>query len=1160
MGGRNMAQQINFKNHLKKFNELMLGGPVILYVGADCNIGDFPVLAGKPWSRIYTCRQDESLPMQFHKDTRQVRTITSYDEIRRDSRALDKRNPMLIYLAGTKPLPADCDPDAEDDFDRNQEQLVQTIPAIMQNTFSTLLLVGYQADSEKDLSAKTLYSVLRHLGDRSVYFYGVDERTLSNKYIQALIKQEIAVVFTENLGAQLQACSTEVDDENFDDGPSFAAASSIDQRYTFFANKRICQVDKSLFYNFGGIGTLLTVGALSYPPISNAMVSLYFYDFLKNSPTSPQWYGYMPRNGFSIRRDFESTLIQAVEDDLERRRDSDDTKPIILCGQTGSGKSIALANLAYRIFQHREYPVIYMTNPDLDFSPNTEACNALCALLESLEEQGAERVLVIWDCSVYNLHKRSSIQQLLLSCTNRGRKVTVVASAMEQVKPKELKRTYHLINSPILLTQEERTALKRLVVEKGKLHDVQVQKWMDSNLDDDNLLSLLYSLLYWIHKPLERGLRQEIRKSVDDINEEIGQIQFVDLPKRQLTAIEQAFAEKGIFSQKNEKYGENLETWKKELQTNLLFFWNCLAVSSQFKLHMPTTMAMRLLKASNRDYQWICQEKIFNAPCLLHVEDNNEYSAGEYYVTFRTPAEARMFLNSFHIDEKAQGHIVARLINMVGDDTNPYFSNEIYFLEQLIRLIGPNSDVSRVIDNNAAYRKGYPDIIDALRGLRRQNQPVVEPILVNQELTYVREYYGSNEQPPETRIRNLEPEITFARELLEILRNHKSAEITATPGLINSITVESIFCEECLQRAYALISSEKASPSTSFCSFNEQFNSLLAVIDSEPRNSYAYTCLLRCFEFFYQEDDIDNLTKLKYLSQILEVVEEVDASIPEVSYNNYYQSARQTFNKLFDQATGSHKVDEYFERLLELGSASGIHLRAHLLLSEAGIDFSQPLDPAAREACRKILALLEDPSYDNIVSHSSACQYMRLRLKWLYYNQYPIFYENREQQRTAMTQEQWEQILNICCSFAENILQKGTSRIFYKNTIYYLTALSYAQLEEYDQALSAFRSIEEANFNRKGRTWTWHILCDEHRQPKAVFSGVLKKQYYDDRKKNGKLYVDQINSLVYYRDLSIIGKAAPSGTVTNLCVGTSYIGFSVIAKNQLKRWDDYGIT
>ena len=271
-----MAKQINFKNHLRKFNELMQGGPVILYVGADCHIGDFPILAGKPWSRIYTCRQDESLPMQFHKDTRQVRTVTNYEEIRRDSRALDKRNPMLIYLAGTKPLPADCDPDIEDDFDRNQEQLLRTIPAIMQNTFSTLLLIGYQANSEKDLSAKMLFSALRNLGERSVYFYGADEQTLNNKYIKALIDQQIAVGFTENLGTALQDCAMGEEEERFDEGPSFAASSSADKRYTFFANKRICQVDKSLVFNFGGIGTLLTVGTLSYPPISNHMISLYF--------------------------------------------------------------------------------------------------------------------------------------------------------------------------------------------------------------------------------------------------------------------------------------------------------------------------------------------------------------------------------------------------------------------------------------------------------------------------------------------------------------------------------------------------------------------------------------------------------------------------------------------------------------------------------------------------------------------------------------------------------------------------------------------------------------------------------------------------------------------------------------------------------------------
>ena len=1154
-----MAQQINFKNHIHQFNELMQGGPVILYVGAGCNIDNSPVLAGKPWSRIYTCRQDEALPMKFHKDTRQVRMVTSYEDIHRDPRALDRRNPMLIYLAGTKPLPPDCDPDVEDDFERNQERLIQTIPAIMQNTFSTLLLVGYQADSDVDIDAKTLHSILRNLGDRSVYFYGADERTRKNRYIKALVDRGVAVVFAEDIGAELQVGAAGEDEEDYDEGPTLAAVSPTDQRYSFFANKRVNQVDKSFFYNFSGIGTLMTVGALSYSAISNNMVPMYFYDFLKNSPSAPQWYGYMPRNGFSIRRDFERELMKTVEVDLERRRDSEDSKPIVLYGQTGSGKSIALANLAYQIFQQREYPVIYITNPDLDFSPDTEACNSLCALLENLEKQGAERVLVIWDCSVYNLHKRSAIQQLLVSCVNRGRKVTVVASGMEQKKTEDLKRDYLLIEAPIQLTQEERAALKHLVIEKGKLNEVQVQKWMDNNQTDENLLSLLYSLLHWIHTPLELGLKQEIHKSVDDINDEIGQIRFSDLPKRQLTAMEEAFAKTGIALLSDEKRKRELKEWREELESNLPFFWNCLAVSSQFKLHMPTTMAMRLLKTPNRDYQRLCQEKIFSAPCLLHVEDNDEYSIGEYYVAFRTPAEARMFLNSSHIDERSQGQIVAQLIDKLSDETNPYFSNEVSFLEQLIRLIGPNSDVIRVVDNNAAYRQGCPDIIEALKRLRSQEVPVIEPMLVNQELTYVREYYGSAKTDPEIRIQYLEPEITFARELLDILKNHKSTEIIATPGLINSITVESIFCEECLQKAYALIASGKTSFSAPFCSFSEQFNNLLDVIAAEPRNSYAYTCLLRCFELCYQDDTVNNVTKLQYLSQILEIIEEVDSNIPEVSYNSHYQSARQNFNRRFDQATGSHKVEEYFKQLLELGSATGIHLQAHLMLNKAGINFSQPLlDPTARAACQDILTLLEDQAYADIVSRSSSCQYMLLRLKWLYYNKYPIFYENREQQRTAMTQEQWRQILNICRSFVENILQKNTSRIFYENNIYYLLALSYAQLEEYDHALSAFRAIQEANFNRKGRNWTWHILCDEHRQPKAIFSGVLNKQYYDDKKKSGKLYIQQIDSLVYFRDLTAIGKAAPSGTVTDLCLGTSYIGFSVIAKKQLKRWDDHG--
>ena len=86
---------------------------------------------------------------------------------------------------------------------------------------------------------------------------------------------------------------------------------------------------------------------------------------------------------------------------------------------------------------------------------------------------------------------------------------------------------------------------------------------------------------------------------------------------------------------------------------------------------------------------------------------------------------------------------------------------EVRLCEKVIRIIGPNN-----AENRNKYKRGYEEVIDALKKLREERN-IWEPILISQEITYLREYYGRNEALEiSSRIKKLEEAVSIADEVL----------------------------------------------------------------------------------------------------------------------------------------------------------------------------------------------------------------------------------------------------------------------------------------------------------------------------------------------------------------------------------------------------------
>lgn len=1135
-----MLSAINFDNHVKQMISTMRGAQRILFVGTGIKIENYPALAHAKWKCIYTTNMSEKFADAFNQMDRQVRPIYTKLDYDRAERKLDQSNPLLVFINGAHIDKADEeDIDAEIESQENRKLLFSTITSLLSsNLMVELVVVGYDPRNESELSPCELYKEMRLLPDKCVTFYGVNEELEADRYISALVEKGIVTLFSQNLGAAMESTQdTFFDDDACDDQTTICPENA---QNIVYINGNAVTLDPSLCYDFNKYGRVLSVQEMTTGTINRMLQTEFFYQFLKRSPNAPQWYGYAKRNAFVVKRDFEEELYQKVDESLSQNGDF----PIALVGQTSSGKSVALAALAFRVFYERKYPVLFVNNPDVTFAANSPSARALDNILKEIRDQGG-RTLVILDWSIYNPQRNDLISKISYRFHNRGHNVLFVGSTMNDASATSTLIPVHASSN---LTELEKKKFKELIVEKGKLPRNKVEKWMVKYSHEAGLLSMLYRLVYELHPQLELGLKKEITKALQDTTEDIWSLEDPIPVQKPLTAIAAQLLKLGLIEVSEKTSPNDVIAMKQQIIDNLQMFSEGLAVASLFKLRMPITMAMHILQIPEFSNCQKYRDVVFHAPWIHYATDNDEYAPGSYYVSFRGPVDARIYLNSINKTESAIMQIVASIIRTVIPQKDSFYSEEIQFLERLIRMVGPNSDDPLVRQNwYNTYGTGCGAVIDALSALRRAG--IIEPELVAQEITYMREYYGSDYQEDlEEKVESLKNAIQIARDILDMADHPDVHSECWDSGLIDAITVENIFAELQLKRCYQQLKPDKNLNNHQdliIQSYAQRSQVLRRIIQSQPENSYAYVALLACFISEYANTS-PTPEMLADMSAVVEILDVTESSIPQVETNEHYQHKKTEFLQILDSIRGCDRMQQYFDKLLSMGSAVGVHIQAKLILRKAGVDFSKELDARSKAACQNALKLLEDVKYEKVVRNHPASQYMRLNLTWLCYNEKPLF--EHERQQTHLTQEQWGHLYTICNEFKNNIIEHQPE-CPYRASVYYIMALSCAQLQQYEQAVEIWRSVQEEDFFSLGRQYTWHILCNSEGEP-LLFTGTFNRQY---RLQERRIYIKELQRPVLYPSLQSINKSDTTGEAPNLCIGTSYRGFSAFSLKWKRR-------
>ena len=194
--------------------------------------------------------------------------------------------------------------------------------------------------------------------------------------------------------------------------------------------------------------------------------------------------------GFFITRPFEEELLSRVSATTSKR--GSDDRVLVLHGQSGTGKSVALARLALRARTELRIPVLFGS----DRVPEAADVEAFC---EEVDRSGHGPTLVIADSN--SLPER--FFALSGALRSRGRRHVIVGTSYRQIGDAG---SGHLVEAPETITASERAQVSALLT-----RFVPSDRPSADLLNGEHVLALLYRAIAAGRARIASGLGSEAR-------------------------------------------------------------------------------------------------------------------------------------------------------------------------------------------------------------------------------------------------------------------------------------------------------------------------------------------------------------------------------------------------------------------------------------------------------------------------------------------------------------------------------------------------------------------------------------------------------------------------------------------------------------------------
>lgn len=665
---------------------------------------DFESVASIPWNTVLTTRIDSSLTQWLEADWRRVIPTAAQDN--RGSRSTTEL--QVRYLFGGLGLPDDEQPPSDEigwiDAQRAASDVLSALATSLITPKGILLVDEW---STRDwLTPRDLFNLASRLGNGQVHLFSVHEGIAGDPLIAAAIRRGALTTHAESLSEFLQAAS---ETGTIRDWASQGVASS---RF-ILAGTGFVPIDVAAWNRI--IGTARPVDLELLEPFTHASPALTyqrFRTFLGAPEGAPPWRAIA--SGMKLARTYEAELLNVVEAALE----ADEAAPIILQGQTATGKSLALVWLAHVLAKSGKAAVLHQSRRrDRPIASEVEAYSVWA------EGAAGLKTVLIWDGMVDPDDYFALDRQLRA----RGQRVLIVGSAY--LSPNA--GTDRTVTAPIHLDKAEAGAYLPWLRSYG------IDLPVLGATADTSILAMLYRAIPETESGLRRGLALEMRAAESGM-ESLSRERKQQEPEARMTAVAAALVAAGLHLETLTPADHPVEdladlAFAERSTTEQLSAM--LLTAGRRGLNVPLELALRVVgrQGSSAIVDFIRHFDIFR-----WTDEAN----GNQFLGVRTRLEAELLARE-NLTDLAEVDVVTSFIQNVRPQFNGRTGgDEIQFIVDLMDQIGPQSV------EQGRYARWYGDLADAFAE-QREHSGVLHPRLVLQEVNLTREFVKRSQRSDE---------------------------------------------------------------------------------------------------------------------------------------------------------------------------------------------------------------------------------------------------------------------------------------------------------------------------------------------------------------------------------------------------------------------------
>ncbi|WP_067802197.1 P-loop NTPase [Actinomadura formosensis] len=632
--------------------------------------------ADYPWNGIFTSRIDRAVQKVFTRSWRRV-VPTTVAQLGRNPRSATEL--QLRFLFGGLGLPDDERPplDVIEEAEARSKAMetLRTVADSLITPRGVLVIEGYGTGDW--LSTRELFAFLGRLQPGQAHLFSASPEVLEDPFVTAALGRGTLIAHTGTFAAALKELEESGRFQRESAGRGGAARRLIAVEDGF------AEIDVSTWNRVIGAARPVDVELLTpFAKASQAVTYQRFRTFLGASEGAPPWRAIA--SGFSFARDFQADLLEKVQTALAELVAQE---PLVVAGQTATGKSIALCDLALRVARSGKAAVLHRSRRG-----DRPSLAEIEAFATWADENHGLPTLFVWDGMV-ETDEYYTLQRQLRS---RGQRVLIVGSTYYIRE-----RTSGIIRVEAALSPRELREIRRWLLEYG----VHVPSDLGTSLDS-SFLALLYRVLPETERSLRRGLALEMRTAENRL-EKLARMRPSEDPGTRLTSVAQALKDAGFefdtVAPSDRPHAE-LKTLSFEERSSTERFTSITLVAGRRGLLIPLELVLRVLGAAGmgRVVELVKDFDIFR----WEADE-----AGNEVIGARTQLEAELMARE-DLSVGAEVETASQMILNLRPSPTRSGGPEVQFAVDLMETMGPQSR------GTSRYSQHYLNLATSFRDLR----------------------------------------------------------------------------------------------------------------------------------------------------------------------------------------------------------------------------------------------------------------------------------------------------------------------------------------------------------------------------------------------------------------------------------------------------------